>query len=132
MKLNWIDALIEMRKDESKVFECPHQINPDKRWNIRVRNDRVEFQLLEKGSPSGSWYGADITKSDQSHKWTLVEPWKEVDYAEFMEWYCNPANKFKQYQWKSAISGCWNPDTNLLCNAPEIVVTWKGYKIPKE
>lgn len=86
--MHWIDALAEMKKNPGKVFEFPNHKNPQKKWKVRFMEGTLKFI----GPANYLWHCADIAKQDQEQDWVEVSQWKKVDYAEFMEWYCNPVN----------------------------------------
>lgn len=79
--MHWIDALAEMKKNPGKMFKC----------NVTT----FKFQngeLIQSVNGDPVWKVRAILAMEQEVDWVEVPQWKKVDYAEFMEWYCNPAN----------------------------------------
>lgn len=84
--MNWIDALIEMKKDNSKVFKLGD-------YKLKIKDGA----LLQCHKADG-WQVRMLSGKEQEADWVETKQFKEVDYAEFMEWYCNPNNKEKFFK----------------------------------
>jgi len=119
--MNWIDAIIEMKKDNSKVFQIGD-------YKVKIENGR----LIQHHKADG-WQVRMIGGKEQLADWVEVKQFKEVDYAEFMEWYCNPNNRGKEYK---GIYKC-NQVPFIHLNNLDHPPRWfscdvHGYQIPNE
>lgn len=130
-KMNWIDAIIEMKKDNSKVFEL--YCSPRK-WYYKIINGKLSNRVTDDpGSPYALWGNRGAWEEHTLTDWVEVKQFKEVDYAEFMEWYCNPNNKGKEYKGIYKCNQVPFIHLNNLDHAP----IWfscdvHGYQIPNE
>lgn len=108
------DAINEMRKDSSKIFGRTDSCGTN--WLLRWRKGIVEHNA------GAGWSIAPLSTPDQTSEWTEVSPWKDVDYAEFMEWYCNPNNKGKNF--RAAYKCATNTVEHTQANDMRISPAW--------
>lgn len=117
----WTHAIAEMVKDNSKVFKgnfCYWKVNSD-----------GELIKSNCGGPE-SWRLADVTKQDRLDAWVEVEIlWRELNYSDFMAWYCEPLNTGKQYEYFPGANGDWIGHTNNHDFSPCLFMNKKKFRV---
>lgn len=120
--MNWIDAIVEMKKDNSKVFQFGEM-------KAKIEGN----QLIQYLPEHGDWKVRGVLVYEQKEDWVEVKQFKEVDYAEFMEWYCNPNNKGKDFKFTYKNNLVVFTSRNELSMAPGFILErMDDLRIPNE